>query len=114
MLFDTYALKVINANTNMLVPWWIMGAWAYDVANTPILSDAAFDEIAVRLQDNWVFVQHRHKSLLDPFMLTSAIAISGRWPPMAIHAAQRLIRDKRIIEVPQSRPFSDYVLKDTS
>lgn len=85
------ACEVACRNPNMMVPWWIMAAWAYDKGERPILSDSCFDALATRLDIEWKMVEHRHKKLLDRKMLKSAIAIRGKWPALAISAAQRLM-----------------------
>lgn len=91
MLHDTQCREIIGRRRSALVVWWIMAAWAYEVTNTPIISDALFDEIAARLDKEWWKVEHRHKHLLDRKMLKSSLAINGQWPDRAVHAARRLI-----------------------
>lgn len=92
MIHDAYCRDVCARNPNMLVPWWIMAAWAYEVANDPILSDACFDALVIDLDRQWDTIVDHHKDLLDRALLKSAIAIGDRWPLMAIHASQSLQR----------------------
>lgn len=95
MIHDAYCLGKITANPNMLVPFWIMAAWAYDVADDPIISDAVFDRIARELDEKWDVITHWHKRLLDRSALKSALAIRGNYPGIAIDAAQSLQRAKK-------------------
>lgn len=92
-------------NPNMLVPWWLMAAWAYEHGERPIISDACFDELAMRLTAEWKHVQHHHKHLLDPKILKSAIAMKGKWPERVIGAAQRLmsLRPERVKITPMNK-----------
>ena len=81
----------------MLVPWWIMAAWAYEQAD-PIISDAMFDKIAMRLAKEWNKVEHKHKALLDKKSLKTSLAIGGKWPLISQHAAiglQNICHSKR-------------------
>lgn len=89
-LFDDECRRYIGTNKNLLVPWWIMAAWAYEVDDEPIISDALFDEIAQQINTHWASITHRHKERLDRSALKSALAINGKWPPMAKGAVQHL------------------------
>jgi len=90
-LLDDYCQEVVEKNRNMLVPWWIMSAWAYEQA-TPIISDGMFDKLADRLTKEWSKVEHDHKSLLDKKSLKTSLAIAGKWPQISKASAQGLIR----------------------
>jgi hypothetical protein len=91
---EAYCRDRIASNPNLLVPWWIMAAWTYDrVGSETLISDALFDEIAVRIDREWETITHWHKPLLDRRMLKSALAIRGQWPLRAMHAAESLLRD---------------------
>lgn len=91
MIHDAYCRGVVDGNPSKLVAWWIMAAWAYEVASAPILSDAAFDRLAVELDEKWDSVEHPHKALLDRSALKSALGMRGAWPRIAISAATTLI-----------------------
>lgn len=90
-LHDQICVEITSANINMLVPWWIMAAYCYDVEDSPIISDNEFDNLVQKLDQNWDKIDHEHKHLLDRSMLKSSIAIQGKYPAKAIGAAKRLI-----------------------
>lgn len=90
MLHDIYCKEVCDRDPNKRVAWWIMAAWAYDVTDDPILSDACFDELVRDLDQQWETITHRHKELLDRRALKSALAIGGRYPAIAVRAAKAL------------------------
>jgi hypothetical protein len=93
-MYDEYCRKKIRFNPNMLIPWWIMAAYAYEVEDDPIISDALFDEIAVRIKNEWDDIDHWHKPLLDRDMVKSAIAIDGKYPTRAIEALKAVRKIK--------------------
>jgi hypothetical protein len=63
-MFDNDMLKYTSSNINLMVPWYLMASFAYYHLDDPILSDAAFDELAKKLLDNYSNVEHRHKGLI--------------------------------------------------
>ena len=64
-IIDAEAEALTLMEPNLLVPWLLMGAWAYDQGD-PILSDAAYDELARTLAAQWGHVTHQHKHLITP------------------------------------------------
>lgn len=71
--------------------WWIMAAYTYEELNKPIISDQLFDTIGLLLNELWDKINHPHKGLLDRKFLKSSLAIGGKYPLMAMHAAESLI-----------------------
>jgi len=61
---DTIMYKLTSANSNLLVPWYLLASYAYYHLDDPILSDAAFDDIAKKLLDKYETIEHRHKHLI--------------------------------------------------
>lgn len=61
---DQLMYDIVSTNHNMLVPWYLRAAYAYYHLDDPIISDAAFDDIAKKLLDNYNEVEHRHKCLI--------------------------------------------------
>lgn len=64
-MLDKYCDEVINDNINMLVPWYIMAAYAYYVEDDPIVSDGCYDNLAKLLLKHYDEVDHQHKNLID-------------------------------------------------
>lgn len=92
-MLDDYCRSVIEADRSKLIAWWIMAAWAYELGERPLISDALFDEIAADLDMEWSTVNHQHKHLLDRSALKTSLAIAGKWPLISISAAQSLIKN---------------------
>lgn len=53
-----------DRNVNMLVPWYLMAAYAYYVQDDPILEDATFDRMCRRMLECWDDIKHQHKHLI--------------------------------------------------
>lgn len=73
-LFD-----VTDKNNNMLIPWYLMAAYAYYVEDDPILTDTTFDKLAKKILDNWETIEHYHKHFLTKDMLEAGTYI-GEYP----------------------------------
>ena len=62
-------MDTIDNNDNMLVPWYLMAAYAYYIDDDPILEDVMFDRLAKKLLKVWDTVEHQHKEFLTKDML---------------------------------------------
>jgi hypothetical protein len=85
---DEYVRGVLEKNPNMLIPWWFIGAYTYEQGR-PVISDALFDEIAIKLGMQWEDVNHYHKEHLDPTILKSSIA-ARVWPERVKGSCQHI------------------------
>lgn len=85
----------IDANRNMLVPWYLMASHAYHWMDHSIISDALYDEICQRLLDEWDTITHWHKEYIDHAALphrSGNYLTSQRIPQRAFWALQALLR----------------------
>lgn len=73
-------MDICDDNSNMLVPWYLMAAYAYYVEDDPILYDSTFDKMAKRILHLWDEIEHFHKGLLSKDMLEAGTFI-GDYPP---------------------------------
>jgi len=91
---DRRMWKLVKANVNMAVPWYIMASYAYYELDRPILSDGAFDKLSKFLLDHWEEAEHRHKHLITTDMLTagSFFAPDEGYPLIVQGATEDLIR----------------------
>lgn len=76
---DKECLDIIDTNPNMMVPWYLMAAYAYYEQDDPILSDAVFDRLSKRLLENWDTIEHLHKEYLSEDMLRAG-TYTGEYP----------------------------------
>lgn len=70
-LFDPDCAFNIVRRPNLLVPWYLMASYAYYVEDEPILSDALYDSICTRLDDEWDTIVHAHKHKIDRSALSA-------------------------------------------
>ncbi len=99
---DSYFYHVLNTEgKNMLVPWWFIACYAYEVLNEPLLTDDCFDWLAEQLKIHWDNIEHRHKNKIMKDMAKSSIAIindkvNGRYPLLAVDAAISLSKNRKM------------------
>jgi len=56
--------EITKTNKNMLVPWYLITAYAYYILDESLIEDHEFDTMAKELLANYDSVEHRHKHLL--------------------------------------------------
>ena len=64
-VYEKMCMDTIESNPNMLVPWYIMAAYAYYVEDNPLLTDGSFDRLTTRLLEKFDEVEHLHKEFID-------------------------------------------------
>jgi NAD-dependent DNA ligase len=88
-MFDQYAAEIFAKNINLMVPWYLMAAYAYYEQDAPILSDSFFDDLAKTLLVVWDDVQHRHKQYITVDMLNAGTYV-GKYPSIVGGAVEQL------------------------
>ena len=88
-MLDDHAAKLFAKNINMMVPWYLMAAYAYYKQDDPILSDSFFDDLAKTLLAVWNDVEHRHKQYITADMLNAGTYI-GKYPGIVEGAVEQL------------------------
>lgn len=88
-LLDKYCYDTIDKNDNMLVPWYLMAAYAYYVEDDPIVTDQCYDKLATRLLERWDDVEHRHKTCIDYDALKSGTFL-GTYPSLVEGAVEQI------------------------
>lgn len=92
--YDRIARQYCAANPNMLVPYWLMAAFMYEVENDPFLSDGCFDWLSAELLAKWDQVEHRHKHMIDREALRAGTGLAAdlqNLPTLVKHAARHLV-----------------------
>jgi hypothetical protein len=82
---------------NMLVPWYLMSAYAYYILDDSFLSDAEFDSMAKELLKVYDTVEHRHKYLITKEDLKAGTLMLSmeEYPPIVRGAAEHLLALKQ-------------------
>lgn len=94
-MHDTKCKELIDKNKNLLVPWYLMAAFMYETEDDPIISDHVWDEICVRLMNEWDDIEHFHKHLIEKDSLESGTAsYLKELPNRIINAAKSLSTSK--------------------
>ena len=65
-MFDELCIRVCTDNPNKLVAWFLMACFAYDKLDTPIISDACFDDMSRLMHQRYDSLEHMHKHLITP------------------------------------------------
>lgn len=65
MTLDGHAAQLFAKNINMMVPWYLMAAYAYYEEDDPIVSDHFFDDMAKTMIAVWNDIEHFHKHLIS-------------------------------------------------
>lgn len=91
--YDKICLDKIDNNPNMLVPWYLMSAYAYYVEDDPIISDAVYDRLVKKIIANWSKIEHQHKHLLTLEQLEAGTYL-GEYPSRVKGAVEELRRIK--------------------
>ena len=55
MIIDTHMNDIIDKNENMTIPYYLMASYAYYKDDDPILTDGAYDALAKRILENFMF-----------------------------------------------------------
>ena len=78
-MLDSHAAKIFANNINMMVPWYLMAAYAYYKDDNPIFSDSFFDEMGKTMLSVWDDINHFHKELINPDDLRAGTYL-GNYP----------------------------------
>ena len=64
-MFDTYCVEKTTHNPNMLIPFYLMAAYAYYHLDDPILTDSVYDQVCKDIAKYWDEIDHYHKHLVN-------------------------------------------------
>lgn len=82
----------VRLNRNLSVPWYLMASYAYYELDTPILTDAAFDELAKLMLSRWSAITHYHKHLITEDDLKAGTLMTRAFPEIVKGAALDIIQ----------------------
>jgi hypothetical protein len=94
-MLDDYAAEIFADNINMMVPWYLMAAYAYYKQDEPILTDAFFDAMGKTMLEVWDDIDHRHKHLITRDDLQAGSYL-GDYPNIVEGAIEELKKMKKI------------------
>jgi|SaaInlStandDraft_1057018.scaffolds.fasta_scaffold78736_2 hypothetical protein len=76
---DLTCLEIIDENPNMMIPWYLLSAYAYYEEDDPILSDRMFDRLSQDILKRWDTIDHYHKEFLTKGDLEAG-TFMGKYP----------------------------------
>ena len=88
-MFDEHAAELFAKNINMMVPWYLMAAYAYYVQDDPIFTDSFFDNLAKTMLAVWDDIEHQHKHLISTDDLRGGTYL-GEYPSIVAGALESL------------------------
>ena len=87
---DEYVRRKITGNRNLLVPYYLMLSHLYYDRDESLVSDALYDLICKRLDEEWDLVRHWHKDLVDRAALSAGTGYHLKHPRRVVEAANAL------------------------
>lgn len=86
-------MEVVGENRNMMVPWYLMAAYAYYHLNESLIADPTFDEMCFMLDREWSGIEHTHKAKIVRAELQAGTCLLPREqiPTLAKSAACALL-----------------------
>ena len=77
--WDQDAALLFMENLNMMVPYYLMAAYAYYKQDDPIFTDAFFDNMGKTMLERWDDIDHYHKEYINKGDLEAGTFL-GKYP----------------------------------
>ena len=91
--YDEHAANIFDENINMMVPYYLMAAYAYYKQDDPIFSDSFFDDMAKTMLQCWDSIEHYHKMYISKNDLEAGTYLGAY--PTRVEGALRSLRNGR-------------------
>ena len=89
--WDQDAALLFMENLNMMVPYYLMAAYAYYKQDDPIFTDAFFDNMGKTMLERWNDIDHYHKEYINKDDLEAGTFL-GEYPSR-VEGALRSLRN---------------------
>jgi hypothetical protein len=82
----------------MLVPWYLITAYAYYLLDESLIEDHQFDSMAKELLENYDTIEHRHKNLIkkDDLLAGTLLLAEEDYPLIVKSVARELVKNLKI------------------
>lgn len=90
MKAEDFVRERIEANRNLLVPFFLSLSWLYYEKDESLVPDALYDEMGERLLAEWDKIEHWHKHLIDREALKAGTGFYLKYPERVERAAWAL------------------------
>ena len=93
-LYDgVFRLILREQGPKMLVPWYLMASYAYEVMSQPILTDGCFDWLCRELDRNWKAASaHDDAHRIDRSSVRAGSGLNARYGAMSRAAAEHIVK----------------------
>lgn len=91
--FDAILDNLIQANPNMMVPWFLFASYLYYHRDVSLLTDERYDRLCKDLNKAWPKIEHAHKAVIPRESLeagTGFVIPVEKYPTICTHAATHL------------------------
>jgi hypothetical protein len=95
LLYDAEVKELVLKNVDMAIPHYLMSSYLYYKKDSNYISDGCFDWLSSYMYQNWLFIDHRHKYLIEkkkPNAGSSGYYITN-YPSITKNAAKQLIKE---------------------
>ena len=89
--YDNHAANIFAQNINMMIPYYLMAAYAYYKQDNPIFSDGFFDAMGKTMLERWDDIEHMHKCYITKGDLEAGTFL-GKYPSRVEGALRSLRR----------------------
>jgi len=89
--WDQDAALLFMENLNMMVPYYLMAAYAYYKQDDPIFTDAFFDNMGKTMLERWDDITHYHKEYINKGDLEAGTFLGDY--PTRVEGALRSLRN---------------------
>ena len=88
-MYDRNAAFIFMENINMMVPYYLMAAYAYYKQDDPIFTDSFFDNMGKTMLERWDDIEHYHKEYINKGDLEAGTFL-GEYPTRVAGALKSL------------------------
>ena len=83
--------QIETFSSNQCVSWWLMASFVYYELGDSILSDEQFDELTLRITNEWQFIDHPHKYLITDSHLEAGSGYDIEYPKIVQYSAMDIL-----------------------
>lgn len=92
-MLDAKLKAALKVSMNLSVPWYLMASYAYYELDDPLLSDSAFDKLAMDMLIDWDDIEHQHKHMITEDDLVAGSLLRRDFPELVKDATHQLLKE---------------------
>ena len=87
-----------NMSSNQLLSWFLISSYCYYRLADPIMTDADFDHLTRRLQEEYDNVDHPHKYLVTEDNLKAGTGFDIKYPSIVKGTSMQILKGEETFE----------------